>query len=392
MKASGKSSWPLAFCAGLLGIGQNGLLVVLPQLVDMTGLTLSTWAGLLMFGSMLFLPASPWWGRVSEVKGCKFVVVVSLAGYLLSFGVMALMVWLMAEREAGIYAGLAGLILSRVIYGLTVSGMVPAAQTWAMQRAGTDKRMAALAVISSGLSCGRLLGPPLAALALGVYPMAPLWLMAVAPLFALILISGQYRDPPLAAVPHHSARLHSGLLPCLLLAALLALCISLMQIGLTPILRGIIDAPAAVSRHIAWLLSLAAASTLLAQFLIVRPQRLGLQPLLFTAALLMSTGLGMMVIGNLMSLYAGIAVTSFGAAMATPAYQLLLNQKLSLGKGAGLIATSHTLGYGLSALLIPFITWLSGQNHLLAGAWIASMLFFMMTCWLGLTARAESTR
>ncbi|MEG9536528.1 MAG: MFS transporter, partial [Pantoea piersonii] len=136
MKASGKSSWPLAFCAGLLGIGQNGLLVVLPQLVDMTGLTLSTWAGLLMFGSMLFLPASPWWGRVSEVKGCKFVVVVSLAGYLLSFGVMALMVWLMAEREAGIYAGLAGLILSRVIYGLTVSGMVPAAQTWAMQRAG----------------------------------------------------------------------------------------------------------------------------------------------------------------------------------------------------------------------------------------------------------------
>ena len=100
----------------------------------------------------------------------------------------------------------------------------------------------------------------------------------------------------------------------------------------------------------------------------------------------------MMVIGNLMSLYAGIAVTSFGAAMATPAYQLLLNQKLSLGKGAGLIATSHTLGYGLSALLIPFITWLSGQNHLLAGAWIASMLFFMMTCWLGLTARAESTR
>ncbi|MFA9207292.1 MAG: MFS transporter, partial [Yersinia sp. (in: enterobacteria)] len=24
------SNWPLAFCAGLLGIGQNGLLVMLP--------------------------------------------------------------------------------------------------------------------------------------------------------------------------------------------------------------------------------------------------------------------------------------------------------------------------------------------------------------------------
>ena len=26
-----KANWPLALCAGLLGIGQNGLLVMLPQ-------------------------------------------------------------------------------------------------------------------------------------------------------------------------------------------------------------------------------------------------------------------------------------------------------------------------------------------------------------------------
>ena len=52
-----KANWPLALCAGLLGIGQNGLLVMLPQLVTLTGLSLSVWAGLLMFGSML-LPAS----------------------------------------------------------------------------------------------------------------------------------------------------------------------------------------------------------------------------------------------------------------------------------------------------------------------------------------------
>lgn len=392
MTASGKSVWPLAFCAGLLGIGQNGLLVMLPQLVQMTGLTLSTWAGLLMSGSMLFLPASPWWGRVSEVKGCKFVVVASLSGYLASFALLALAVWLMAEKQLGIPAGVGVLILSRTIYGLTVSGMVPAAQTWAMQRSGTEKRMAALAVISSGLSCGRLLGPPLAAFALSLYPMAPLWLMAAGPLFALIFISRQYGDPPLEAVAHQAARWHSGLLPFLVLAALLALCISLMQIGLAPALRDYMAAPAAVSRHIAWLLSLAAIATLLAQFLIVRPQRLQIQPLLLSAAVLMSAGLGMMVAGNLPWLYAGIVVTSFGAAMATPAYQLLLNQKLSLGKGAGLIATSHTLGYGLSALLIPVISWRWGQTHLLAGAWIASAIFFMVACRLRTTASAESAR
>ena len=91
-----KANWPLALSAGLLGIGQNGLLVMLPQLVTLTGLSLSVWAGLLMFGSMLFLPASPWWGRQSERKGCKSVMLASLSGYLASFVVMALVVWAMA--------------------------------------------------------------------------------------------------------------------------------------------------------------------------------------------------------------------------------------------------------------------------------------------------------
>ena len=119
-----KANWPLALCAGLLGIGQNGLLVMLPQLVTLTGLSLSVWAGLLMFGSMLFLPASPWWGRQSERHGCKVVMQASLSGYLASFVVMALVVWAMAsDDECCLGAG--GLILSRTLYGLTVSGWCP---------------------------------------------------------------------------------------------------------------------------------------------------------------------------------------------------------------------------------------------------------------------------
>lgn len=190
-----KANWPLALGAGLLGIGQNGLLVMLPQLVSLTGLSLSVWAGLLMFGSMLFLPASPWWGRQSERHGCQIVMLASLGGYLASFVVMALVVWAMANGALNALWGMAGLVLSRMLYGLTVSGLVPAAQTWAIQRAGLDKRMAALATISSGLSCGRLLGPPLAALMLSVSPVAPLWLMALAPLIALLLVLREAADP-----------------------------------------------------------------------------------------------------------------------------------------------------------------------------------------------------
>ncbi|HDR2682616.1 MFS transporter [Enterobacter ludwigii] len=378
-----KANWPLALCAGLLGIGQNGLLVMLPQLVTLTGLSLSVWAGLLMFGSMLFLPASPWWGRQSERHGCKVVMLASLSGYLASFVVMALVVWAMASGMMSAVWGLAGLILSRTLYGLTVSGLVPAAQTWAIQRAGLDKRMAALATISSGLSCGRLLGPPLAAMMLSINPVAPLWLMAIAPFIALLLVLREVADPPLPPVAHQATRVQVSMLPYLVLALLLAALVSLMQLGLSPHLSPLLDGnPREVSHHVALLLSLAALATLAAQFLVVRPQHFSPVTLLCLAAVLMVTGLGLMCIAGLVLFYVGIVMTSLGAAMATPGYQLLLNERLTTGKGAGVIATSHTLGYGLSALLVPVVTRLFGEVFLTQAAWVMALMFLVMSLWV----------
>lgn len=153
------SCWPLAFSAGLLGIGQNGLLVVLPVLVIQTNLSLSVWAALLMLGSMLFLPSSPWWGKQISLTGSKTVVLWALGGYGVSFTLLGLGSVLMATGAVTTAVGLGILIIARIVYGLTVSAMVPACQVWALQRAGEGNRMAALATISSGLSCGRLFGP-----------------------------------------------------------------------------------------------------------------------------------------------------------------------------------------------------------------------------------------
>ncbi|EMG7913495.1 MFS transporter [Enterobacter cloacae] len=387
-----KANWPLALCAGLLGIGQNGLLVMLPQLVTMTGLSLSVWAGLLMFGSMLFLPASPWWGRQSERHGCKSVMLASLSGYLASFFVMALVVWAMANGMLNAAWGLAGLILSRTLYGLTVSGLVPAAQTWAIQRAGLEKRMAALATISSGLSCGRLLGPPLAALMLSVNPVAPLWLMAMAPFIALLMVLREVADPPLPPVAQQATRLQVSMLPYLMLALLLAALVSLMQLGLSPHLSPLLDGNVAqISHHVALLLSLAALATLAAQFLVVRPQHFRPMTLLCLAAVLMVVGLGVMCLADVALFYVGIVITSLGAAMATPGYQLLLNDRLTTGKGAGVIATSHTLGYGVSALLVPLVTRAFGETFLIVAAWAMALLFLALSLGVRSVERTPET-
>ncbi len=281
------------------------------------------------------------------------------------------------------------LVLSRMLYGLTVSGLVPAAQTWAIQRAGLDKRMAALATISSGLSCGRLLGPPLAALMLGVSPVAPLWLMALAPLIALLLVLREAADPPLPPVAHQSTRLQASMLPFLGAGA---------------------AAGSAGQPDAAWLI--AASSSVIqwrcranqpscraiaesgrprrpsaAQFLVVRPQHFTPRVLLLIAAVLMVAGLGLMSLASLALFYVGIVITSLGAAMATPGYQLLLNDRLTTGKGAGVIATSHTLGYGASALLVPVVTRFYGEQFLITAAWGMALLFLAVSVWVRSTDR-----
>ncbi|MGK0740223.1 MFS transporter, partial [Yokenella regensburgei] len=95
------------------------------------------------------------------------------------------------------------------------------------------------------------------------------------------------------------------------------------QLGLSPHLKPLFFGNSTeVSHHVAWLLSLAAVSTLLAPVLVVRPQRLSPRALVAVAAGLMVLGLGLMLSTALLTFYAGIVITSFGASMATPGYQL----------------------------------------------------------------------
>ena len=365
------SCWPLAFSAGLLGIGQNGLLVVLPVLVIQTNLSLSVWAALLMLGSMLFLPSSPWWGKQISLTGSKTVVLWALGGYGVSFTLLGLGSVLMATGAVTTAVGLGILIIARIVYGLTVSAMVPACQVWALQRAGEGNRMAALATISSGLSCGRLFGPLCAAAMLVIHPLAPVWMVM------LLRLPG---TPPQPTPERKSVSLKRDCLPYLLCAMLLAAAMSMMQLGLSPALTRQFDTDTTtISQQVAWLLGLSAIAALIAQFVVLRPQRLTPVALLLSAGVLMSSGLAIMLTEQLWLFYLGCAVLSFGAALATPAYQLLLNDKLADGAGAGWLAASHTLGYGLCALLVPLASKTGVSIALIVTALFAAVLFTIVS-------------
>ncbi|HCQ2892283.1 TPA: MFS transporter, partial [Escherichia coli] len=218
----------------------------------------------------------------------------------------------------------------------TVSAMVPACQVWALQRAGEGNRMAALATISSGLSCGRLFGPLCAAAMLVIHPLAPVWMLMAAPVWAVVMLLRLPGTPPQPTPERKSVSLKRDCLPYLLCAMLLAAAMSMMQLGLSPALTRQFDTDTTtISQQVAWLLGLSAIAALIAQFVVLRPQRLTPVALLLSAGVLMSSGLAIMLTEQLWLFYLGCAVLSFGAALATPAYQLLLNDKLADGAGAG---------------------------------------------------------
>ena len=60
-------------------------------------------------------------------------------------------------------------------------------------------------------------------------------------------------------------------------------------------------------------------------------------------------------------------------------YQLLLNDKLADGAGAGWLAASHTLGYGLCALLVPLASKTGVSIALIVTALFAAVLFTIVS-------------
>ncbi len=118
-----------------------------------------------------------------------------------------------------------------------------------------------------------------------------------------------------------------------------------MQLGLSPHLSPLLEGNAAqISHHVALLLGWPRWQ-LAAQFLVVRPQHFRPMTLLCTAAVLMSISRAWGDVSRMWrcSMW-GSSLPRWERLMATPGYQLLLaERRLTTGKGAGVIATSHTL-------------------------------------------------
>lgn len=171
------------------------------------------WLGVIMGLYPLFqLVGSPWLGRLSDRYGRKPLLLLSLAGVLAGYALMAL----------GIaWRALPLLLLSRIVEGLC-NGNIAIVQAMAADLAGKEHKARSFAWINIGMNLGWVVGPMIggyAAVISGDYSLAA-WLAVGMTLLNLLLVYWliPYRPPVAAAreAPTLSSRqllLQPALLP-----------------------------------------------------------------------------------------------------------------------------------------------------------------------------------
>ncbi|WP_192890287.1 MFS transporter [Vibrio bathopelagicus] len=347
----------IGLAAALMGIGQNGLLVSLPFLVEQSAFSLPTWSILIAIGSLLFLPSAPFWGRQSDKHGPKKVVIQALVGMAVSFAFLCFFT-MNSDQEKALVFCLIGLVVARIIYGCTVSGMVPASQHWAILLCGEKNRLQAITSVSIGLSTGRLIGPIISILALKFSPYAPLIIMVLLPCLALIatmLLPAPEMNTEKASSKLPSPWLPSrALLPFLSSGLLLCAAVALLQYSFSPLIYSITHwATDQLSNAIGILLTIGAACTFATQLLVIKKDKLTPLFMYRCGASALVVGFVMFLIPSMWAFAVAMVVTAIGAALLVPAYTVFATEKQNEAPGtaAGFISMSHTLGYGVASLL-----------------------------------------
>lgn len=174
---------------------------VMPPLIRELGLS-ETHSGLIIsLGSVAMAVMAPVWGRWSDVRGRKPVILIGFLGMFISYVLFT----------ATIYAGLsqlisggllvALLIVARGLVGLFIPAVPSAAQAYMADITDEQGRSAGMALIGAANGMGLVLGPAIAGAFALISLIWPLYIGALLPLIAIVVA--------LLLIPAHKVKIQA---------------------------------------------------------------------------------------------------------------------------------------------------------------------------------------
>lgn len=360
-----RPSW--YFLPVLMGLFQSTLIAATPTFISVTGVSTVEWSILVSMPTLLFLFLSPLWGKWADRLGAAYLIRFCALGLGLSIICLALVWWLGVSLSFVPGLWFITIAISRVIYGMSASGVMPLCQSLAIsppqpaastQTTAGDRSLKELGLVSASLSIGRMLGP----LALIIVASQVDWLLALFSLLAIPLTFAIFRYSKHNQTYHRPTNNSktqaqfklSAIKPQLTLAFCMTLFVGYIQFVLGPLFLDWLGNAPEATFMMSVTLTIVATTALACQLLIVKRLNwrspfillwLSLAMLISALALSISEGVYMV-----MGLMIPIAV---GIALSTPIYTRLAMGHCGEARGqiSGKLAVCHTAGYPLGSLL-----------------------------------------
>ena len=330
-------AFAILFAVSLIAAAGNmALQSVLPAIGREFRLSDTLVAGAFAISALMWTVASPFWARLSDTLGRKRVMMIGLAGFVVSMSGFGLAATSGLEQWLG--AGLAFIMMgvARTIYGVFGSAAPIASQAYVADRTTPEQRTQAMSLLASAQGLGTVIGPALAPFF--VLPMiglaGPMYAFALFGLVVLVIVWRKLPSGEVVRIPSPSGhrgdagkglwkdpRVRGYLLYGLFVTGAQAANISVLGFHIIDELSATGIAVREAQPFIGIAMLAGAAATLMVQW--------GLIPLLrLQPADLMRWGAALALVGNLMSIASpgyygvvvGYAVVSMGIGFARPGF------------------------------------------------------------------------
>ena len=364
-------AFAILFAVSLIAAAGNmALQSVLPAIGREFRLSDTLVAGAFAISALMWTVASPFWARLSDTLGRKRVILIGLAGFVVSMTGFGMAATSGLEQWLGAGIAFSLMVLARTVYGVFGSAAPIASQAYVADRTGPEQRTQAMSLLASAQGLGTVIGPALAPFF--VLPLiglaGPMYAFALSGAVVLWIVwrrlpSGEVVRTPSESGHRHDAgrglwkdpRVRDFLLYGLFVTGAQAVNISVLGFHIIDELGATGLAAREAQPFIGVAMLAGAAATLMVQW--------GLIPLLrIRPRELMRWGASLALLGNLMSIVApgyfgvvvGYAVVSMGVGFARPGF--IAGSSLAVGAHEqGAVAGLMMSLAGLSFLGPPVI-------------------------------------
>ncbi|WP_447785580.1 MFS transporter [Stenotrophomonas bentonitica] len=351
----------LVFAAWVGTMAMMAFVAVIGPVVRLLGL--SEWhAGLSVTAAgVLWMLSARRWGALSDRIGRRRVLLIALAAYAVIYIVMAVFVDTALQAPPAVWLSVLALVGTRALVGLFYAAVPPTAAALVADEAAPGQRAGAMAKLGSANALGMVIGPAAAGWVAFHDLALTLYVAALLPVLALLVIAWRLPSAPppaapasgpRAALPWHDRRLRLPVMA--VFAAMISVTIAQVTVGFFAIDR-LQLAPAAGARMAGLALTAVGVGLIVAQVLVMTFKTM--PPRRWIALGAVISGIGFSSVALVQApwqLLATYAVAAFGMGFVFPSFQALAADSVQAheqGAAAGAVASVQGLGMVIGPML-----------------------------------------